>query len=157
MRRGDFESKVPKARSASIFFIFRYSKKYLLLRRKPFEGMLIEQKTPIENIICHADDNENEKLILLLDYIIDDSIIEKNDDGTPKQRIALRYKKIKRVENPDADEPVYHWEDKELYTFSGSKIMIEQAQDDFSKDDLPVVTVVKEFTNDKKKKFYKFT
>jgi hypothetical protein len=126
-------------------------------KKAPFEGMLIEQKTSIEDIICHAGDNENEKLILLSDYIIDDSIIEKHDDGTPKQRIALRYKKIKRVENPDADEPVYHWDDKEHYVFSGSKIMIEQAQGDFSKSDLPVVTVVKEFTNDKKKKFYKFT
>jgi hypothetical protein len=126
-------------------------------KKAPFEGMLIEQKTSIEDIICHANDNENEKLILLIDYIIDDSVIEKNDDGTPKQRIAIRYRKIDHIENPDTEDPVYKWNEKEYYSFSGSKIMIEQAMDDFSKDDLPVATVIKEFINERRKKFYKFT
>jgi hypothetical protein len=125
-------------------------------KKAPFQGMLIEQKTSIEDIICHANDNENEKLILLIDYIIDDSVIEKNDDGTPKQRIAVRYKKIESVDNPEAGEG-YHWSEKEYYSFSGSKIMIEQAIEDFSKDDLPVATVIREFINEKRKKFYKFT
>jgi hypothetical protein len=85
-------------------------------------------------------------------------VIEKNDDGTPKQRIAIKYKKIKSIGNPDdPDDPDYNWDVKEYYSFSGSKIMIEQAMSDFSKDDLPVATVVKEFINEKRKKFYKFT
>jgi hypothetical protein len=126
-------------------------------KKAPFHGMLIEQKTSIEDVICHSNDDENKKIIQLIDYIIDDSVIEKHDDGTPKQRIAIRYRKIERVENPDTEDPVYHWSEKEYYSFSGSKIMIEQAMGDFSKEDLPVATVIKEFINEKRKKFYKFT
>jgi hypothetical protein len=126
-------------------------------KKAPFKDMTVEQKTSIEDIICHANDPENEKLIQLIDYIIDDSVIEKNDDGTPKLRIAVRYRKINHIDNPDTDEAVYHWSEKEYYSFSGSKIMIEQAENDFSKDDLPVATVIREFINEKRKKFYKFT
>ncbi|EJW91714.1 hypothetical protein EVA_20181 [gut metagenome] len=35
--------------------------------------------------------------------------------------------------------------------------MIDQAERDFSKEDLPIATVIREFTNKYKKKFYKFT
>ena len=115
------------------------------------------QKKSIEDIICYKDGNEHEKLILLIDYKIDDSVIEKNDDGTPKRRIAIRYKLIDHVVNPDADEPTYVWQEKEYYSFSGSKVMIDQAEEDFSHEDLPLVTVVQEFVNKQRKKFYKFT
>ncbi len=125
-------------------------------RKAPFEGMEFDQKQSIDDIICHINEEENDKLILLMDYKVYDSVIEKNDDGTPKQRIALRYKTIKSVAGTEA-EPIYEWNDTEHYTFSGSKIMIEQAQEDFSKEDLPSPTVIKEFINKLKKKFYKFT
>ncbi|MFR9506781.1 MAG: hypothetical protein SNI45_06925 [Rikenellaceae bacterium] len=125
-------------------------------KKAPFEGMEFDQKQSIDDIICHLNDEENDKLIQLIDYKVDDSVIEKNDDGTPKQRIALRYKTIKSVSGSE-DEPIYEWNDTEHYTFSGSKIMIEQAQEDFSKEDLPSPTVIKEFINKLKKKFYKFT
>ena len=126
-------------------------------KKAPFEGMTPEQKKSIEEIICYIGGNENEKLILLLDYKIDDSVIEKNDDGTPKRRIAIRYRLIDRVDNPDSEEPSYVWQDKEHYSFSGSRVMIDQAQEDFSREDLPLVTVIQEFANKQRKKFYKFT
>lgn len=126
-------------------------------KKAPFEGMTAEQKLSVEEIICYENNNENEKLIQLIDYKVDDSVIEKNDDGTPKRRIAIRYKRIDHIENVDAEEPTYVWGDKEYYSFSGSKVMIDQAEQDFSKEDLPLATVIKEFVNKQRKKFYKFT
>lgn len=126
-------------------------------KKAPFEGMTAEQKLSVEEIICYENDNENERLIQLIDYKVDDSVIEKNDDGTPKRRIAIRYKRIDHIENADAEEPTYVWGDKEYYSFSGSKVMIDQAEQDFSKEDLPLATVIKEFVNKQRKKFYKFT
>ena len=35
--------------------------------------------------------------------------------------------------------------------------MIDQAENDFTHDDLPLATAVKEFINNNRKKFYKFT
>ena len=126
-------------------------------KKAPFTEMVPEQKKSIEEIICYGNDNDNEKLILLEDYIIDDSVIEKNEDGTPKQRIAIRYKLIDEVTDKGNGEDEYTWSEKEYYSFSGSKVMIDQALNDFSKDDLPVATVIKEFVNKQRKKFYKFT
>lgn len=125
-------------------------------KKAPFAGMTAEQKLSIEELICFECDNENEKLIFLIDYKVEDSVIEKNDDGTPKQRIAIRYKKIDHVDD-SAEEATNVWAEKEFYSFSGSKIMIEQAENDFSLEDLPLATVIKEFVNKQRKKFYKFT
>lgn len=126
-------------------------------KKAPFDDMRVEQKMSLEDIVCHLNDDENDKLILLLDYKIEDSVIEKEDDGSPKQRIDIRYRLIDHVDNPDADDPTYIWRDEEHYSFSGSRVMIEQALEDFSKDDLPAPTVIKEFINKNRKKFYKFT
>ena len=125
-------------------------------KKAPFDGMTVDQKLSIEEIICVGDD-ESDKLIQLIDYKIEDSVIEKTEDGKPKQRIAIRYRMIDHIENSEQEEPTYIWRDKEFYSFSGSKVMIDQAEQDFSREDLPIATVIKEFTNKFKKKFYKFT
>lgn len=128
-------------------------------KKAPFEGMTTEQKKSIEDIVCTDRDIEDAKIIRLLDYKIEDSIINDNDDGSPKQRIAIRYNVAVNVEYPEGGEgdPVYTWSTEEFYSFSGSKVMIDQAVNDFSKEDLPVATVIKEFINKQRKKFYKFT
>ena len=128
-------------------------------RKTPFEGMTGSQKRSIDEIICKEKDDENEKIIRLLDYKIEDSIIESNEDGSPKQRIAIRYNRADKVDLDAGKEgaPVYTWSEQEFYSFSGSKVMIDQGENDFSKADLPIATVVKEFTNKIHKKFYKFT
>jgi hypothetical protein len=127
-------------------------------KKAPFEGMTAEQKVSIEELICYEREaDETRKLIQLVDYKVDNSVIEKHDDGTPKRRIAIRFRKIDRVENPESETPVYHWHPQEYYAFSGSKVMIDQAEEDICKDDLPLATVIKEFSNKQKKKFYKFT
>jgi len=133
--------------------------KVISRRRKkaPFDGMDVDQKQSIENIICHIQEVENDKLIQLIDFNIADSIIDKEENGVPRRRIAIRYRNILRVENEKSDDPEYVWAENEMYAFSGSKIMIEQAEKDFSKEDLPIATVIKEFTNERHKKFYKFT
>ncbi len=126
-------------------------------RKAPFEGMTVEQKRPIEQIVCMGSENENEKFVLLLDYQVSDSVIEKNEDGTPKLCIAIKYRCIDHIEHQEGKDPVYVWQEKEWYSFSGSKVMIDQAQNDFSHEDLPIPTVIKEFVNKQRKKFYKFT
>lgn len=74
-----------------------------------------------------------------------------------KQRIAIRYQMIDSVIGADTDNPEYKWKNEEFYSFSGSKVMIDQAENDFSREDLPLVTVIKEFVNKNRKRFYKFT
>ena len=126
-------------------------------KKVPFEGMDAGQKKPIDEIVCFNDADETKCLILLKDYKLEDSVIEKNEDGTPKQRIAIRYQMIDSVTGADTDSPSYCWKPDEYYSFSGSKVMIDQAENDFSHEDLPLVTVVKEFVNKNRKRFYKFT
>ena len=47
--------------------------------------------------------------------------------------------------------------DAEYYSYTGSSVMIEQAISEFSHDDLPCPTIIKEMTNKLNKHFYKFT
>lgn len=126
-------------------------------KKAPFEGMDATQKKPIDEIVCLNEAEESKCLILLTDFKVEDSVIEKNEDGTPKQRIAIRYKMVDSVAGADTDNPVYKWKEGEYYSFSGSKVMIDQAENDFSREDLPLVTVIKEFVNKNRKRFYKFT
>lgn len=126
-------------------------------KRAPFEGMTCEQKKSIDVIVCLGGEIETDHLILLVDYDIADSVIEKNDDGTPKQRIAIRYRLAKSVNLDNPDDPKVEWDNQEWYSFSGSRVMIDQAINDFSRADLPMPTVIKEFVNKNRKKFYKFT
>ena len=119
--------------------------------------MTVEQKKSIEEIVCYGGEDETEHFILLLDYDVADSVIEKNEDGTPKQRIAIRYKCMQSINKDNPDDPQIEWGNEEYYSFSGSKVMIDQATNDFNRDDLPLPTVVKEFVNKQRKKFYKFT
>ena len=105
-------------------------------RKKKFEEILYDTRLPEEER-----GDENEKLIELLDYKIEDSKIEKESDGTPKKCLVIRYR----------------WKGEEWYSFTGSGVLIDQALTEFSKEDLPADTVVKVLENKFKKKFYRFT
>lgn len=127
--------------------------------RIPFDGMEYSQRESVESLVCHSDADENNFWIQLLDYKIEDSVIEKKPDGTPEPCLAFRYRHAASVtvpENPEED-PTIVWEEAEHFTYSGSKVMIDQAQNEFSPDDLPSPTVIKEFFNKQRKRFYKFT
>lgn len=105
-------------------------------RKRKFEDILFDTRLPEEER-----GNEEDKLIELLDYKIEDSKIEKETDGTPKKCLVIRYK----------------WQGEEWYSFTGSGVLIDQAATEFSRDDLPADTVVKVLENKFKKKFYRFT
>lgn len=136
--------------------------------RVPFEGMEKSQQQSIEDIICHEGQDENKFLIQVIDYKVDDSVIEKEtvqveetaEDGSthmvtkevPKKRLSLRYRIIDHIEGTTEI-----WQPTDHFLYTGSKILIDQALNDFCRDELPFSTVVQELQNRYKKKFYKFT
>lgn len=116
----------------------------------PFDGMTREQKRSIEDFLCHNDDREDpasaaaeeeQKMILLEEYKIAASPFPGK-----AARAALRFRP--RVGNEWGDEH---------YMWTGSNILIDQMQKDFSPQDLPAPTCIHEYENKYKKKFYKFT
>lgn len=155
----------------------------------PFKGMRFDQKKAFADLVCKEGQEEQGYKILLIDYTVEDSKVEKEDvivtvdDGNggtkqekqtrPKKCLVIRYKRILEtiIEPTEDDEEneTYIFEkaknkdgsetdkDAEFYSFTGSTVMLEQALSDFQKEDLPCLTVIKEFTNKMNKKFYKFT
>ena len=100
-----------------------------------------------------------------------------DSDGNPQsvekevagRVLAIKFKKIlNTIENNDGDS-IYVFEklkdadghdtliDAEFYAFTGSRILINQAETDFTKSDLPCPTVIQEFRSKSGKSFYKFT
>lgn len=87
--------------------------------------------------------------------------------------LAIKFKKIVdtiRIEAPDGSmQESYVFEkardrdgnptllDAEYYAYTGSKVLIDQAQKDFSREDLPAPTVIKQFEGKKGQTFFKFT
>lgn len=122
--------------------------------------------------------------ILLIDYVIQESKIEKHtvtvnipdSDGinqevtktVPGKVLAFKFKKIVKT-FVMGEEEKYLFEkkkdkdgnptdvDAEFYTFTGSKIMIDQALNDFSPADLPCPTVIQQFQGKDGKTYTKFT
>ena len=91
----------------------------------------------------------------------------------PGKVLALRFKKIiktvtKLLDNGKETE-TYEYEkekdkqgnptliDAEFYTFTGSKILIDQATNDFTKEDLPSPTVIQQIKGKTGQTFFKFT
>ena len=87
--------------------------------------------------------------------------------------LAIRFKKIvETIQTESADGTIhesYVFEkvrdkdgnptllDAEFYAFTGSKVLIDQAQNDFSCEDLPAPTVIQQFEGKNGQTFYKFT
>lgn len=90
----------------------------------------------------------------------------------PEKVLAIRFKKIIRtstitengkmvekyqfVKKRDADGNPTEC-DAEFYSFTGSKIMIDQAENDFSVEDLPCPTIIRQFEMSGGKTYTKFT
>lgn len=95
------------------------------------------------------------------------------EKDVPGKVLAIKFKKIiETVEETLADgtmRETYKFEkerdkngqmsllDAEFYSYTGSKILIDQAQNDFSRDDLPAPTVIQQFQGKKGQTFFKFT
>jgi hypothetical protein len=127
--------------------------------------------------------------IYLLDYVIQDSKIDKEtvsvreqDSSGQSQEIsrqvplkvlAIRFKKIIKTFTTTGldgeEEETYQFQkkldeqgsptdiDAEFYAFTGSRIMIDQAMNDFSTQDLPVPTVIQQVKGKDGKLYTKFT
>lgn len=152
--------------------------------KPPFAGMGPDQKVPFSSIVNKCETGGGIFKILLIDYVVQDSKIEKNtvtvnipdSDGNNQEItktvagkvLAFRFKKItKTFEMGEEERYVFEKQkdkdgnptdiDAEFYTYTGSKIMIDQALNDFSPDDLPCPTVVQQFMGKDSKTYTKFT
>lgn len=152
--------------------------------KPPFEGMRSSQKIKFSSIVNFVGNTQKPVKILLLDYVVMESKIDKEKvmvqvEGTDgvKQMIskpmtnmalAIRFKIIVNVivnggkeyyecqkESDAQGQPTLL--DAEFYSFTGSKILIDQAQNDFTKDDLPCPTVIQQFRGKSGQTFVKFT
>jgi hypothetical protein len=91
----------------------------------------------------------------------------------PSKVLAIRFKKIQRTYTTTGvdgeEDETYIFEktvddkgrptdtDAEFYAFSGSKIMIDQAMNDFTPQDLPAPTVIRQCKGSDGKFYTKFT
>lgn len=133
--------------------------------------------------------NPDENKILLLDYLVQDSKIDKETvtvqetdsmgniqpirKEVPSKVLAIRFKKIIktiRTTGPNGEEEEKYIfmkrldefgnpteDDAEYYSFSGSKVMIDQAMNDFTPQDLPAPTVIQQKKGADGKVYTKFT
>lgn len=152
--------------------------------RPPFPGMTGNQKVKFSTIVNLCENGGCKNKILLIDYKIMDSKIDKdtvmvqveNSEGCqqmvekskPNKALAIRFKRILRTSEVGGEE-IYTFEkkkdeqgnptteDAEFYSFTGSKILIDQAINDFTIEDLPCPTVVQQFKAKNGQTFVKFT
>ena len=67
-------------------------------KKSPWDDLPADRKIKFEDILYDtrlSEDKrgpEDDKLIELIDYKIEDSKIEKNEDGTPKKCLAIRFR-----------------------------------------------------------------
>jgi hypothetical protein len=118
----------------------------------PFEGMTKEQRCSIESLVCRSDEEEDEKMILLLECKVDKSIFPGKDN-----RGALRFRLTNGIIHKEDGTVEHLWSDDEHWAWTGSEVMIGQMQSDFTTDDLPAPTAIHEFVNKYGKRYYKFT
>ena len=97
-----------------------------------------------------------------------DGINQEVTKSVPGKVLAFKFKKIVKT-FVMGEEEKYLFEkkkdkdgnptdvDAEFYTFTGSKIMIDQALNDFSPADLPCPTVIQQFQGKDGKTYTKFT
>lgn len=153
--------------------------------RAPFKDMNGKQKVPFSSIVTMPPE-EGGKVhkILLEDYKILESKIDKQkvmvqvesaegapqmiEKSRPEMALAIRFKRILQTFTEDGEEK-YVFEkqkdeegnptlyDAEFYAFTGSKVLIDQAKNDFTNDDLPCPTVIQQFKTPGGKTFVKFT
>lgn len=99
----------------------------------PFQGMRFDQKKAFADLVCKEGQEEQDYKILLVDYTVEDSKVEKEDvivevpDGEggtkqekqtrPKKCLVIRYKRIlKTIIEPTEDD-----EENETYIFEKAK------------------------------------
>ena len=90
------------------------------------------------------------------------------EQSTPQKALAIRFKKILKTFVLNGEESYVFEkkkdedgnpteEDAEYYSFTGSKILIDQAMNDFTIEDLPYPTIIQQFMGKNGQTFVKFT
>lgn len=161
--------------------------------KPPFAGMTPEQKVNFSSLVVKIPDTtgggKSDIKILLLDYVVQDSKIDKESVRTletdssgnqqeisrsvPSKALAIRFKKILKtftttgINGEDNESYLFQKKldekgqptdtDAEFYAFTGSRIMIDQALYDFSTQDLPAPTVIRQVKGKDGKVYTKFT
>ena len=119
------------------------------------------QKRQFERLLFDPDveANEDDFLMELRAYSVIDSIQEFNDDGSPKKCLAIMFewKGKQFTYQNEKGKDVLVEPGQVYYAYTGSKVLIEQTETEFSEEDLPADTVIQVAVNQRKKKFYKFT
>ena len=119
-------------------------------QQRRFESLLFDPE---------KESNEEDYLMELREYQVIDSIKEFNDDGTPKKCLAILFEwkgKQLAYQNEKGKEVLVE-PGQVYYSYTGSKVLIEQTETEFNQEDLPADTVIQVAVNQRKKKFYKFT
>lgn len=165
--------KVIKTRRANIPFKgMRYDQK------RPFTSIVCKDPAQEDNFkIMLLDYAIEDSKVETEDYFAEvtgsDGVVRQERKTRPKKCLVIRYKRILQtavqtaVDGEEQESYTFEKEkdkdgnptvkDAEYYSYTGSAIMIDQADKDFSKEDLPCPTVVMEQVNKMNKKFYKFT
>lgn len=165
--------KVIKTRRANIPFKgMRYDQK------RPFTDLVCkseadEDRYKIMLLDYAIEDSKVETEDYFAEVTKEDGSIRQEKRTRPKKCLVIRYKKIIQVQSrliaDGKEEETYIYEqerdkdgnptgrDAEYYSYTGSSVMLDQAEKDFTKDDLPCPTVIMEQVNKQNKKFYKFT
>ena len=73
------------------------------------------------------------------------------------RRARVPFEGMEKSQQQSIEGTTEVWQPTDHYLYTGSKILIDQALNDFCRDELPFSTVVQELHNKFKKKFYKFT
>ncbi len=152
--------------------------------KPPFDGMNASQKVKFSTLVNKCETGGGIFKLLLEDFKIIDSKIDntivkveiENSVGgkefvektKPNKALAIRFKRILTTSISDGEE-IYTFEkkkdeegrptseDAEYYSFTGSKILIDQATNDFSLEDLPCPTIIQQFRTKTGQTFVKFT
>lgn len=146
-------------------------------QKVPFSSLVVKDEADIKTKIYLLDytvtDSKIDKETVTV-YEQDSSGQAKNiTKQVPSKVLAIRFKKIIKTftkTGPDGEEQnTYLFKkqadeegnpseiDAEYYAFTGSRIMIDQAENDFGPEDLPVATVIMQVRGKDGKSYTKFT
>lgn len=119
------------------------------------------------------EDSKIEKTTVQVNIPDSNGKIKTVDKVIPGKVLAIRYKKIIKTYTIEGEDGKIHERyefeknvdkdgnqtmfDAEYYSYTGSKILIDQAENDFSREDLPAPTVIQQFAGKKGQTFFKFT
>ncbi len=129
----------------------------------PFENVAQTQQRKFEKLLYDPESGLEEDAFLmeLRDYAVIPSIKEFYDDdpARPKPCLAILFEWQGETQQytDKKGKTVLIEKGKEYFSYTGSKILIDQASTEFTKEDLPAPTVIQVAVNKRDKKFYKFT